>query len=303
MSFFKELKNDLSQAVNELVPEEELASNSSQEQEELEEVQDNFLETLAKDMEEKEEEMRIANVQISLAEQEKIQQEAEQLQQAEQIEETDMVDTQDKVEEEIEQTEEQQIMEESEMLEETVMDTLEEENAEKDLLEQVISGTEKEEDSFEAEESEVDVNEVTVITKGTKIDGSISCDCSLEINGTINGDVECLGKLTILGNVKGNSTASEILVNTTRLDGGLSSKGSVKVGVGTVVVGDIKGTSGVFAGAVKGEIDIDGPVVIDSTAIIKGNINAKSVQINNGAVVDGYCSLTYANVDIDNFFE
>lgn len=303
MSFFKELKNDLSQAVNELVPEEELASNSAQEQEELEEVQDNFLETLAKDMEEKEEEMRIANVQISLAEQEKIQQEAEQLQQAEQIEETDMVDTQDKVEEEIEQTEEQQIMEESEMLEETVMDTLEEENAEKDLLEQVISGTEKEEDSFEAEESEVDVNEVTVITKGTKIDGSISCDCSLEINGTINGDVECLGKLTILGNVKGNSTASEILVNTTRLDGGLSSKGSVKVGVGTVVVGDIKGTSGVFAGAVKGEIDIDGPVVIDSTAIIKGNINAKSVQINNGAVVDGYCSLTYANVDIDNFFE
>ena len=46
-----------------------------------------------------------------------------------------------------------------------------------------------------------------------------------------------------------------------------------------------------------------GPVVVDSTAIVKGNINAKSVQINNGAVVDGYCKLTYAEVDIDEFFD
>jgi len=43
--------------------------------------------------------------------------------------------------------------------------------------------------------------------------------------------------------------------------------------------------------------------VIDSTAIIKGNIKAKSVQVNNGAVIDGYCSLAYADVDLDNIFE
>ncbi|MCR5793380.1 MAG: polymer-forming cytoskeletal protein [Lachnospiraceae bacterium] len=157
------------------------------------------------------------------------------------------------------------------------------------------------------EEVEVDnrvpSDNVTVITKGTKIDGSISSDGSLEVNGTITGDVDCLGKLTIVGTVSGNSTAAEIYVNTARLVGNLTSKGSVKIGVGTIVVGDIKATSGVIAGAVKGQIDIDGPVIVDSTAIVKGNINAKSVQINNGAVVDGYCSLTYASVDIDNFFE
>jgi cytoskeletal protein CcmA (bactofilin family) len=97
--------------------------------------------------------------------------------------------------------------------------------------------------------------------------------------------------------------AAEIFVNTSRLEGSLSSEGSVKIGVGTVVVGDITATSGVIAGAVKGEIDVNGPVVVDSTAIIKGNINAKSVQINNGAVIDGYCKLSYASVDIDNFFD
>ena len=146
-------------------------------------------------------------------------------------------------------------------------------------------------------------DEVTVISKGTTINGSISSDGSLDIMGNITGDVECLGKLSITGKIIGNSTAAEVYINTERLEGSVNSEGSVKVGLGTVVVGDIIGTSGVIAGAVKGEIDINGPIVIDSTAIIKGNIKAKSVQINNGAVIEGFCSLSYSDVDLDNVFE
>ena len=149
-----------------------------------------------------------------------------------------------------------------------------------------------------------DKNAVTVITKGTTINGSIISDCSLDVMGTINGDIECLGKLSISGTVVGNAMASEIYINTDRLEGNLTSDGSVKIGLGTVVVGDVTGNSAVIAGAVKGEIDINGPVVIDSTAIIKGNVKAKSIQMNNGAVLEGFCSLTsYASLDIDNVFE
>ena len=149
-----------------------------------------------------------------------------------------------------------------------------------------------------------DKNAVTVITKGTTINGSIISDCSLDVMGTINGDIECLGKLSISGTVVGNAMASEIYINTDRLEGNLTSDGSVKIGLGTVVVGDVSGNSAVIAGAVKGEIDINGPVVIDSTAIIKGNVKAKSIQMNNGAVLEGFCSLTsYASLDIDNVFE
>ncbi len=144
---------------------------------------------------------------------------------------------------------------------------------------------------------------ITVITKGTTINGSIISDCSLDVMGTINGDIECLGKLTISGKVTGNAMAAEVYVNTDRLEGNITSEGSVKIGLGTVIIGDITATSGVIAGAVKGEIDIKGPVVIDSTAIIKGNVKAKSVQMNNGAVLEGFCSLAYASVEIDNIFE
>ena len=145
--------------------------------------------------------------------------------------------------------------------------------------------------------------DVTVITKGTIINGSISTDGSLDIKGTVNGDIQCLGKLSITGNVKGNSSAAEVYISTERYEGNVISEGSVKIALGTVVIGDINARSGVFAGAVKGEIDINGPVVIDSTAVIKGNIKAKSVQVNNGAVLDGFCSLSYADIDVDNIFE
>lgn len=148
-----------------------------------------------------------------------------------------------------------------------------------------------------------DTEGVTVITKGTTINGSIISDCSLDVMGTINGDIECLGKLTISGKVTGNAMAAEVYVNTERLEGNITSEGSVKIGLGTVIIGDITASSGVIAGAVKGEIDIKGPVVIDSTAIIKGNVKAKSVQMNNGAVLEGFCSLAYAEVEIDNIFE
>ena len=148
-----------------------------------------------------------------------------------------------------------------------------------------------------------DTDGITVITKGTTINGSIISDCSLDVMGTINGDIECLGKLTISGKVTGNAMAAEVFVNTDRLEGNITSEGCVKIGLGTVIIGDIVASSGVIAGAVKGEIDIKGPVVIDSTAIIKGNVKAKSVQMNNGAVLEGFCSLAYASVEIDNIFE
>lgn len=143
---------------------------------------------------------------------------------------------------------------------------------------------------------------ITTITAGTTIKGGISSDGSLEVMGVITGDVECQGKVAIVGTVTGNVIASEIYVSSKRLEGGLSSEGAVKIGVGTIIIGDVDATSAYIAGAVKGDIDVNGHVIVDSTAIVQGNIKAKSIQVNNGAVVDGYCSLNYAGVNLEDFF-
>lgn len=144
---------------------------------------------------------------------------------------------------------------------------------------------------------------VTVITQNTTITGSISSDGSLEVMGTITGDIECAGKVYIHGRVSGGVVASEIYVNTPKLNGGLISEGTVRIGVGTVVLGDVTGTSAYIAGAVRGNIDIEGPLVIESTAVLKGDIKAQTITIKSGAVVDGYCSLYQTSVDMEKIFE
>ena len=153
------------------------------------------------------------------------------------------------------------------------------------------------------EDKTVSVTDVTVIGKNTVINGSITSGGGLEVYGKVEGDIECGGKLIINGVVKGNSKAQEVFVNAKRLEGNVESTGNIKVGQGTVIIGDINASAGVIAGAIKGQIDVNGAVVLDTTAIVKGNIKAKSVQINNGAVVDGYCSLVYADVNLENIFD
>ena len=300
MGFFKEFKEDLSQAVNELLP------NESEGREENAEQLVNTMDT-----------EEIASDEVS--DSEKMKEWLEEFTQEKADDTEDMGETVsetafDTLSEENEEASQDEVLDE---LNVATLDYEEEEgenmddNVDMELLE-ALNSEEEAEKNTEAKEmdapklrtaSTANDDEVTVITKGTTINGSISCDCSLEINGTITGDVECLGKLSITGKIVGNSSAAEVYVNTERLDGSITSEGSVKIGLGTVVVGDIVATSGVIAGAVKGEIDINGPIVIDSTAIIKGNIKAKSVQINNGAVIEGFCSLSYSAVDVDNIFE
>jgi len=287
MGFFKEFKEDLAQAVNELLPEDNNADDNDQIVNTLD--SDDAMDTRAESARMKELLDEIAQNGADAA----------------------------GLMEEIEADRELADIEEFNKEQKEGGDTPMDDNVDLELLEALNADDEKASEANEEINTEKDEKpeqkvkaasvageeEVTVITRGTTINGSISTDGSLDIKGTVIGDVECLGKLSITGHVKGNATAAEVYINAERFEGNIDSDGSVKIALGTVVIGDIKGSSAVFAGAVKGEIDINGPVVVDSTAIIKGNIKAKSVQVNNGAVIEGFCSLAYAEVDIDNIFE
>lgn len=146
-------------------------------------------------------------------------------------------------------------------------------------------------------------DETSVITQGTALTGDMQTTGSLDIQGTINGNVACNGKLVVTGTINGNSSSSEFFADAAKIEGEVVSSGTVKVGAGSVIIGNISATSAVIAGAVKGDIDVQGPVVVDTSAVIMGNIKSRSVQINNGAVIEGFCSQCYADVDIKGLFD
>lgn len=146
-------------------------------------------------------------------------------------------------------------------------------------------------------------DEVSVFTESMIINGNLATEGSLEIRGSIVGNVEALGKMNITGAIQGNSQAAEIYAEGAKITGDLRSEGSIKVGQSTVIIGNVFATSAVIAGAIKGDIDVRGPVILDASAIVMGDIKSKSVQINNGAVVEGMCSQCYAEVNPTSFFE
>ncbi len=297
MGFFKDFKEDLSQAVNELLPDDDLDKDTEEQ----------IVNTL--DAEEDLSDESANNEKMKEWLEEFIQEDHQQaVYDMQALEETndELEEPQDKEEEQEIQQEVEEVQEEKEEEKQEEEEEDMDDNIDLELLEAMSAEENEEKEEKVAPKvrnASVSDDDVTVISKGTSINGSITTDGSLDIMGTINGDVECLGKLSITGKVVGNASAAEVYLNTERMEGSITSDGSVKIGLGTVVIGDILATSGVIAGAVKGEIDINGPIVIDSTAIIKGNIKAKTVQINNGAVIEGFCSLSYSAVDVDNIFE
>ncbi|MBQ4293708.1 MAG: polymer-forming cytoskeletal protein [Lachnospiraceae bacterium] len=145
-------------------------------------------------------------------------------------------------------------------------------------------------------------DETTIITGGTVIHGDVESTGSLDISGSIEGNVSCRGKLTVTGSITGNSSAEEVFADSAHISGEIVSNGTVKIGLGSVIVGNVTANSAVVAGAIKGDIDVHGPVVVDTSAVVMGNIKSRSVQINNGAVIEGFCSQSYAEIDVEGLF-
>ena len=187
------------------------------------------------------------------------------------------------------------------------------------LLEQVKETTSKEEtvsvqeapvqkeerfrmDTTVRDNGAVVLDETSVITASTSLTGNLTSAGSFDIQGTVNGNVSCNGKLVVTGTINGNSSASEFFADVAKVEGEVVSTGTVKIGAGSVIIGNITASSAVIAGAVKGDIDVQGPVVVDTSAVIMGNIKSRSVQINNGAIIEGFCSQCYAEIDVEGLF-
>lgn len=281
MSFFKDFKEDLSQAVNELVPGEDTTEASEQDNDvvvntledeldvesELSKL-DGLLEKVTKDAN--------APVEKAVPAQEK----------------------ETKVEAPAaEEKEDLHIQEESKMSETTANETM-------TIPEETVTPVQPAAPAHFApvQTSDEVSDEVSVITEGTSITGNMASTGSLDIRGNINGDVQCNGKLVVTGTINGNSNSAEFFADAAKVEGEVVSTGTVKIGLGSVIIGNITASSAVIAGAIKGDIDVQGPVVVDTSAVVMGNIKSRSVQINNGAVIEGFCSQCYADIDVESLF-
>ncbi len=261
MGFFSDLKEDLSQAVTELMPEEEAAIQEAAAEEAMPEVSlEEMLQNL--DMDE--------NAELITESSDN------------QLQEEMLDETPSEVQEEIPVAE---------------MDAVAEPET------KTVVETKGEDKPMETHATKIVADETSVITQAMVITGDMVTDGSIDVIGVINGNIDALGKLNVTGHINGNSKAAEIYAEGAKINGEVVSEGAVKIGASTVIIGNITATSAAIAGAVKGDINVHGPVILDASAIVMGNIRSKSVQINNGAVIEGMCSQCYADVSPTSFFD
>ncbi len=265
MSFLKDFKDDLSQAVNELVDDNKVENTSSE---------DEVLDGKVKDEANNEEfSLDLDEIGSFMDEQETKYDDFD----------LDAIATEENKDDALEDVSEETVVEEK-IYEEPVKETAVE-------------------DKFFSDEDDLPSDEVAEITKGTSITGNIESDGSVNLYGKIKGDIKCKGKLIVTGRISGVSHAREIFANNAKIEGDVHSTGTIKVGNGSIIVGNVYATSAVIGGAIRGDIDVHGPVIVDGTAVVQGNIKSRSVQINNGAVIEGYCSQCYADIDYKSLFE
>jgi len=276
MGFFKEFKEDASQAVKELMPGDDVLDE--------EETEEDIVVNTLEDELDVESELSKLNGLLEAV--------------------TEPKETQNETEESVNNDEEKQDITKEEpsmsMESETPVD-MPVDNFEQAMPKEeaapVISET-----PFETQKAPAATDEVTVITEGTVLNGNIQANGSIDLRGVVQGDVQCNGKLTVTGTIQGNTSSVEFFADSAKLEGEVTSSGIVKIGLGSVIVGNISATSAVIAGAIKGDIDVQGPVVVDTSAVVMGNIKSRSVQINNGAVIEGFCSQCYADIDVESLF-
>ena len=304
MGFFTDLKEDLSQAVGELMPEDEILDGLSDElltdeplleeeaEEEVEEeemsqevnalAEDDLGDVAAELFESFDDELPEAEEAVVDGEEEFAYLEA-----AEEADKTDQLSASlDEMLDKLDDTAEMNSMKEDDAMNDDIYVAA----AEAEMMKTDMTGKRVS-------------DETASITSGMKIVGNITSEGSLELEGSVSGNIDLLGKLNVTGVVDGDSKAAEIFADNAKITGEIRSLGSVKIGQSTVIIGNIFANSAVIAGAVKGDIDVMGPVILDTSAIVMGNIKSKSVQINNGAVIEGMCSQCYAEINPTSFFD
>jgi len=129
--------------------------------------------------------------------------------------------------------------------------------------------------------------EVAFISSSTKIDGNITTQGHLVVNGTLYGQASAQGNVVLNGEVTGDVNCDSVVCETAKVTSNIVAKNNVVVKNGTVVVGDITCNNITVYGQIKGNITATGSVVMKSSASVEGNITAARIGIESGTKLSG----------------
>lgn len=111
---------------------------------------------------------------------------------------------------------------------------------------------------------------INIIGQGTEIDGEISSDHDIRVDGVLKGEVK--------------------------------SKSKVVVGASGIIEGDVVCKNADITGTLKGKLSVSDLLFLKSTANVQGNIVTNKIVVESGAIMNGTLQMgdVSAQKQVDN---
>lgn len=143
----------------------------------------------------------------------------------------------------------------------------------------------------------------TVISRTMVIVGEITSTGDIDIYGDVKGTVKTEGDIKATGKVVGDMAGKSFTLNGCTIQGNITAKGSVTIGLNTVVVGDIIAESIKLNGKVKGNLTISRMSEFLENALLAGDVRSQTISMNQGAKLHGNVSVALDSSQSEKEFD
>ena len=110
--------------------------------------------------------------------------------------------------------------------------------------------------------------DVSILSSGVKVEGKLYSEGNMRIDGRVLGDITVNGNLTL--------------------------------GDGSHVEGQVKAMNITLSGNVQGSIEANEKVILESSSVLKGDLSAKILVIEEGAKFDGSSKMNEGKSKLDS---
>jgi cytoskeletal protein CcmA (bactofilin family) len=137
-----------------------------------------------------------------------------------------------------------------------------------------------------------DGSDVSVVSQGTRIEGTVTAAGSLRVDGEVRGKITAAKEVSLSpqGRVEANIQATTITL-AGQVKGDLAAKGDVSLPADSRLNGNIRAHNVQVGGVVMGDIVAKGKVELGPRARVEGDITSQLLAIAEGAVFIGASSM------------
>lgn len=141
------------------------------------------------------------------------------------------------------------------------------------------------------------------IPKDTVVEGNIVTSSDMQILGIINGNVTSEGQVMLSGKIFGDVQANALSVDSGTVSGNVTCKAGVTLSSQAIIKGGIDAQSVDCNGEIRGDVKTSKTVILRPNSLVCGDIITKTINMKDGAILQGNVKMPADKTSAQIYFE